>query len=334
MWTAMDIRELDALLVLSFGGPEGPQEVMPFLRRVVAGRGVPDDRLEQVAQQYRHFGGVSPINAENRGLVDRLAGIAPGQWVGDKVYLGNRNSEPFLADTLRRMAADGVRTAAVFITSAFSSYSGCRQYRENLADALAESGADISLRVLPRFHDHPLMEQIWTDRLAAALADGPRTRVVFVTHSLPVSAAARYAAQHEALAASIARGAGQRGAGTLDWTMAYQSRSGPPKQPWLEPDIAETVDSASRDGVERVVVAPIGFCADNLEIRWDLDVTAGGLARDLGLEYLRLDPPQDDNRFVDMIYDLISIGDGTPCRVGCCRNPRSERTSVGERADD
>lgn len=330
----MDTRELDALLVLSFGGPEGPQEVMPFLRRVVAGRGVPDDRLEQVAQQYRHFGGVSPINAENRDLVARLAAVAPEQWSGDKVYFGNRNSGPFLADTLQRMAADGVRNAAVFITSAFSSYSGCRQYRENLADGLAESGADITLRVLPRFHDHPLMEQIWTDRLVAALAGGPRTRVVFVTHSLPVAAAAKYAAQHEALAARVAGGAEQRGTGALDWTMAYQSRSGPPNQPWLEPDIADAVEAAARDGVARIVVAPIGFCADNLEIRWDLDVTAGGLADERGVEYLRLDPPQDDPRFVEMVYDLIDMGDGMPCRVGCCRNPRGERPSVGEKADD
>lgn len=330
----MDIGELDALLVLSFGGPEGPQEVMPFLRRVVAGRGVPDDRLEQVAQQYRHFGGVSPINAENRDLVARLVAAAPQQWTGDKVYFGNRNSEPFLADTLQRMAADGVRTAAVFITSAFSSYSGCRQYRENLADGLADSGADITLKVLPRFHDHPLMEQIWTDRLVAALAGGPRTRVVFVTHSLPVAAAARYAAQHEALAARVVAGAQQRGTGAPDWTMAYQSRSGPPNQPWLEPDIAETVEAAAGEGVERIVVAPIGFCADNLEIRWDLDVTAGRLADGLGVQYLRLDPPQDDPRFVEMVYDLIDMGDGTPCRVGCCRNPRGERPSVGERADD
>jgi ferrochelatase len=328
----MRTDEIDALLVMSFGGPEAPEEVLPFLRRVVAGRGVPDERLEQVAEQYRHFGGVSPLNAENRDLVARLAERAPQIWAGQRVYLGNRNSEPFVADTLMQMARDGVRTAAVFITSAFSSYSGCRQYRENLAAGLAESGADIRLQVLPRFHDHPLLAQIWADRLAAADPTAPGTRVVFVTHSLPVAAAAKYAPQHRALAAQIAGGAMPL-TPVPDWVMAYQSRSGPPSQPWLEPDIAEVVADAARDGVSRLIVAPIGFCAENLEIRWDLDVTAAEAAAVAGIGFVRLDPPQRDPRIVDLVYDLVQRGDGVPCRVGCCRNPRADLPAVGERAD-
>ena len=331
----MRTEDVDALLVLSFGGPEGQDEVIPFLRRVVAGRGVPDERLEAVAEQYRYFGGVSPINAVNRDLVERLVENAPTEWQGQQVYLGNRNSEPFLADTMTKMAADGVRTAVVFPTSAFSSYSGCRQYRENLAAALAESGVDLDLKIVPKFHDHPTLQQIWTERLAAALPGSEPVRVVFVTHSVPISDSVKYRPQHEALAERIATAAAaEAGMTELDWRMAYQSRSGPPQQPWLEPDIGEEVTAAAEAGVKRLLVVPIGFLSDNLEIRWDLDVTAGKLADELGVTYERVEPPQDDPRFIEMIYDLIEKGDGIPCRVGCCPNPRQELPTVGERADD
>ncbi len=331
----MRTQDVDALLVLSFGGPEGQDEVIPFLRRVVAGRGVPDERLEAVAEQYRYFGGVSPINEVNRDLVERLTENAPVEWQGQQVYLGNRNSEPFLADTMTKMAADGVRTAVVFPTSAFSSYSGCRQYRENLAAALAESGADLDLKIVPKFHDHPTLQEIWTERLAAALPGSEPVRVVFVTHSVPISDSVKYRPQHEALAERIATAAAaEAGMADLDWRMAYQSRSGPPHQPWLEPDIGEEVTAAAEAGVKRLLVVPIGFLSDNLEIRWDLDVTAGKLAEELGVAYQRVEPPQDDPRFIEMIYDLIEEGDGIPCRVGCCPNPRQELPTVGEQADD
>lgn len=329
-------EDLDALLIMSFGGPESQEEVMPFLRRVVAGRGVPDERLEKVAEQYRYFDGISPINAVNRDLQARLATDAPSRWLGDRVYLGNRNSEPFLADTLAEMSKAGIRSAAVLVTSAFSSYSGCRQYRENLAAGLDEAGVDIDLKLVPKFHDHPLLAQIWIDRLAEVLPSDQSTRVLFVTHSVPVSDSVKYRPQHEALAARVIQGAGEMAdmAEIPDWRMAYQSRSGPPHQPWLEPDIGEVVAEAAADGVQRIIVVPIGFLSDNLEIRWDLDVTAGAIAKEHALDYVRVEPPQNDPRFISMIYELIEQGDGIPCRVGCCPNPRQELPSVGERADD
>ncbi len=329
----MNKDDLDALLIMSFGGPESQDEVMPFLRRVVAGRGVPDERLEKVAEQYRYFDGVSPINAVNRDLQARLAKAAPTQWLGERVYLGNRNSEPFLADTLTQMSDAGIRTAAVFVTSAFSSYSGCRQYRENLAAGLEEAGVEMQLKLLPKFHDNELLAQIWVDRLAAVLPSEQRTRVLFVTHSVPISDSEKYRPQHEALAQRIIERA--QTAADLpelpEWRMAYQSRSGPPHQPWLEPDIGEVVAEAAADGIERVVIVPIGFLSDNLEIRWDLDVTAGAIAKEHALDYVRIEPPQDDPRFITMIFDLIDQGDGIPCRVGCCPNPRQALATVGER---
>lgn len=327
----MGTHDVDALLVLSFGGPEGPDEVMPFLRRVVAGRGIPDERLRQVATQYDHFGGKSPLNDENRALVARLAAQAPSDWRGEKVYLGNRNSQPFLADTLQQMAAAGVGSAAVFITSAFSSYSGCRQYRENLATAVGDSGIEsMSWRVLPRFHDHPLFEQIWRERIAAQDPHADGTRVIFVTHSLPTAAGQRYRTQHEQLAGRIMAGITAESGQTPPWVMAFQSRSGPPTQPWLEPDIGDVVQQLADEGVTRLLAAPIGFCADNLEIRWDLDVTAGAIAVERDVEFVRLAPPQDDPRFVDMILDLLDTGRESFCARDCCPNPRGPRAAIGD----
>ncbi len=330
----MRTTDVDALVVMSFGGPEDMTEVVPFLRRVVAGRNVPDERLAAVAEQYRAFGGVSPLNGRNRALVQRLQVAAPTTWVGDRVYLANRNSAPFPVDTLAELREAGARRVAAFMTSAFSSYSGCRQYRENLAEGAAESGIEVA--VLPKFHDHPLLTDIWADRVAEA-EPGPGTRVVFVTHSLPVDQSrgvvpgvTGYLAQHEALSAHIIERVATRTGQSVDWALAFQSRSGPPTQPWLEPDIAVALDDAAAAGVARVLVAPIGFCADNLEIRWDLDTIAAEHARTLGIEMLRLAPPQDDARFVDMIWELFRTGSGVSCQIGCCPNPRGPRASVGE----
>lgn len=327
--------DVDALVVMSFGGPESMAEVMPFLRHVVAGRDVPDERLAAVAEQYHAFNGVSPLNGHNRDLVSRLREQAPRQWRGQKVYLANRNSHPFPQDSFAMMAEAGVQTVAAFITSAFSSYSGCRQYRQNLTVGADYAGIDV--KVLPRFYDHPILRDIWVDRVVAA-QPGPGTRVVFVTHSLPVAQArgvvpgiTGYLAQHEALAAEIAERAGDRMAQPLDWTLAFQSRSGPPHQPWLEPDISPTIESAADDGVSRVVVAPIGFCADNLEIRWDLDTVAAATAADRGIEMQRLDPPQSEGRFTDLVWDLFAVGDGFSCQVGCCPDPHGGGPAVGER---
>lgn len=319
---------------MSFGGPEAMSDVMPFLRRVVAGRDVPDARLAAVAEQYRAFDGVSPLNSHNRDLVDRLKERAPDSWLGERVYLVNRNSDPFPQQGFEAMAAAGITRVAAFMTSAFSSYSGCRQYRENLATGAEASG--IEVRVLPKFFDHPLLGDIWADRVVLAAPDGV-TRVIFVTHSLPLGQAqgvvpgvAGYLPQHEALSAAIAEQAGRRLGGPVDWTLAFQSRSGPPHQPWLEPDISQAIESASRAGIERVVVAPIGFCADNLEIRWDLDTVAARTARELGVVMDRLDPPQSDPRFTDMVWELFRTGSGVACQVGCCPNPRGDLPSVGQ----
>lgn len=309
-------------------------EVVPFLRHVVAGRDVPDERLEAVAEQYRAFDGVSPLNGHNRDLVARLRSNAPEAWLGERVYLANRNSEPFPQETFAAMERAGIRRAAAFMTSAFSSYSGCRQYRENLA--LGAEVAGIDVRVLPKFHDHPLLADIWADRVAEA-EPGSGTRVIFVTHSLPLTQAigvvpgvTGYLPQHEALSSRIAEQVAVRLGAPIDWTLAFQSRSGPPTQPWLEPDISIAIDSAAAAGISRVVVAPIGFCADNLEIRWDLDTIAAKTALDAGVEMLRVDPPQSDPRFVDMVWELLRTGNGISCQVGCCPNPRESRPTVGE----
>ena len=319
---------------MSFGGPESMPEVMPFLRHVVAGRDIPDARLAAVAEQYRSFAGVSPLNGHNRDLVDRLRSGAPQGWLGDRVYLVNRNSAPFPQDAFVAMERAGIRSVAAFVTSAFSSYSGCRQYRENLALGAEAGGIDV--KVLPRFHDHPLLTDIWTDRVSAADLTG-RTRVIFVTHSLPLSQSlgvvpgvTGYLPQHEALAARVMEGVSARNGVVPDWTLAFQSRSGPPQQPWLEPDISEAIADAAGAGVDRVVVAPIGFCADNLEIRWDLDTVAAQTAAELGVAMERLDPPQSDPRFVDMVWELFRTGSGISCQVGCCPNPRASRPAVGQ----
>ncbi len=330
----MEPDDVDALVVMSFGGPEAMDEVMPFLRHVTAGRGIPDDRLTAVAEQYRAFDGVSPLNEYNRELVARLCAQAPDSWLGDRVYLANRNSEPFPADTFRQMRDAGITRVAAFVTSAFSSYSGCRQYRENLA--VGAAAADIEVRVLPKFHDHPLLADIWADRVAAA-APGTGDRLIFVTHSLPltqslgvVPGVTGYLPQHEELGARIVERVAARTGSAPDWTLAFQSRSGPPHQPWLEPDISAAITAASEAGVSRVLVAPIGFCSDNLEIRWDLDTVAAETAREVGVEMVRLEPPQSDARFTDMIWDLLRRGSGISCQVACCPNPRTDLPAVGQ----
>ncbi len=309
-------------------------EVMPFLRHVVSGRNIPDERLAAVAEQYRAFDGVSPLNGHNRDLVAALREAAPDHWLGERVYLANRNSPPFPADTFAALADAGIRRVAALVTSAYSSYSGCRQYRENLATGASATGIEVA--VLDRFHDHPLFREIWADRVVAA-RPAPGDRVIFVTHSLPVAQArgvvpgiSGYLPQHEAVAGAVAEAAAVRGEAPVDWTLAFQSRSGPPHQPWLEPDISEAIAAAAADGISRVIVAPIGFCADNLEIRWDLDTVAAATAADLGIAMHRLDPPQSDPRFTRLVWDLFASSSGVSCRMDCCPNLRGQLPAVGE----
>jgi ferrochelatase len=322
----MILDEVDALLIESFGAPESPEGVLPFLERVTAGRGIPNQRLAAVAEQYRQLGGVSPLNQANRDLAARLRPEVPDSWPGEKVYLGNRNSEPFLPGTLSLMAEAGIRRAAVFVTSAFSSYSGCRQYRENLAVGLEESQAAIELTVMPRFHDQPLLAEIWADRIAEVWP-GRGTHLVFATHSLPVAGSEMYVSQHLDLATRIVDRLNQNEPPS-SWELAYQSRSGSPKQPWLEPDISDAIRACVGRSVSEVLVAPIGFLAPNLEIAWDLDKVAQKTARDLGIGYVRAETPQSDPRFSEMILKMLSVEQVLRCPIDCCPNPRGIRPAV------
>lgn len=335
----MIANEVDALLILSFGGPESADDVMPFLERVTAGRGVPSARLKMVAEQYAELGGVSPLNQQNRELLNRLRMIAPSHWRGDLVYLGNRNAEPFLADTLLKMADHGIRRAGVFITSGFASYSGCRQYREDLAAGLKRSGVPIELVVLPRFHDHPLISEIWSARIREVWP-GDHSQLIFVTHSLPVAGSSKYVSQHLGLARSVDRELKHSGIHP-NWELAYQSRSGSPTQDWLEPDISDVIRSVAattratemngRGHQRSVVVAPIGFCAENMEILWDLDRVAAETASRENMDYVRVEPPQSAPGFVEMISQLWSGARVPNCDVDCCPNPAGNRPVVGDR---
>lgn len=330
----MDAANPEALLVVSFGGPESVDDVEPFLLRVTGGSGAPAHRVAQVAEHYRELGGVSPLNQANRGLIERLRAQAVARGLGESVYLGNRNCEPFMGDVMARMREDGVRCASVFITSAFSSYSGCRQYRENLYDASAGHG--IYLKVLPRFFDHTVLRDIWADRIVESWPTGNPV-LVFVTHSLPTAMAkglgpgGGYLPQHRHLARAVVAACSPRLASPLPFRLAFQSRSGPPDQPWLEPDINEVVAQAADDGHDSCVVAPIGFCAENLEIMWDLDVAAAQTAREHGVDFHRLALPQSDDRFVGMVWDLVRrYPRGHLCDPECCPNPRGARPATGD----
>jgi ferrochelatase len=338
---------VDAFLLLSFGGPEGPDDVMPFLRNVTRGRGIPDDRLAAVAEHYRHFGGVSPINAGNRDLIRALEAEFAAHGVGLPIYWGNRNWEPYVGDTVRRMHADGVRRALVFATSATASYSSCRQYRENLAAARAETGpAAPDLIKLRHFFDHPGFVAANVDAVQTALATLPPdvrddARLVFTAHSIPLSmndtsgprANGLYEAQQREtarLVALLVRGA------DAEFDLAWQSRSGPPRVPWLEPDINDHLRSLAAAGARAVVVCPTGFVADHLEVRWDLDVEARATAEEVGLHFARAATAGTHPGFVTAVRELVqehtdgaelkSLGSlglcGIDCPPGCCPAPR------------
>jgi protoporphyrin/coproporphyrin ferrochelatase len=331
----------DALLVLSFGGPEGPDEVRPFLENVVRGRGVPPDRLDAVEQHYQHFGGVSPINALNRALIAAIE-----QRVDVPVYFGNRNWHPMVEDTVARMADDGVRRALVFATSAYGGYSACRQYDEDIARARKAVGERAPQLVkLRHFFDHPDFVRANADAVRAALAQlpaQPRPRLVFTAHSVPQSADAaagppaegghRYSRQVREAARLVAAEVGE-----ADFDVVWQSRSGPPQVPWLEPDIVDHLEELHGRGVGAVVVSPVGFVSDHLEVVWDLDTEARERAAELGMGFARAATAGPDPRFADMVAELIAehthgaaprrLGevagagctvDGAPCAIDCC----------------
>jgi protoporphyrin/coproporphyrin ferrochelatase len=312
----------DALLLVSFGGPEGMDDVLPFLENVTRGRNVPRERLMGVARHYEMFGGVSPINQQNRNLIDALTEELRKNGPALPIYWGNRNWDPLLPQTLREMAADGIQNALAFVTSAYSSYSSCRQYGQNIADAQAQVGPDAPrIEKLRAFYNHPLFIEANVDRIVSSgrqmLEAG--AHLVFTAHSIPESMAANcdYAAQLEETASLIA--------GELrhdKWKVVYQSRSGSPSQPWLGPDVCDYVKELNASGVTDVVVAPIGFVSDHMEIVYDLDVELRNVVDDLGMNLVRAATAGTHPSFIKMIRELIlERVDNQPARFLGSRGP-------------
>jgi ferrochelatase len=315
----------DALLVVSFGGPEGMDDVIPFLENVLRGRNVPRERMLQVAHHYEMFGGVSPINQQNRELIAALGRELESNGPPLPIYWGNRNWHPLLPDTLRKMASDGVRNALAFVTSAYSSYSSCRQYLQNIADAQAQVGPTAPrVEKLRVFYNHPLFIQANVDHIRDAWAqvnDPESAHLVFTAHSIPESMAANcdYAMQLEQAATLIAQALNIK-----KWELVYQSRSGSPSQPWLGPDICDHPKTLREAGVKEVVVAPIGFVSDHMEVVYDLDVEARRVAEEIGMNLMRARTVGTHPAFVRMIRELMleRINDVVPkniCSPDCCR---------------
>ncbi|WP_440709164.1 ferrochelatase [Herbiconiux sp. YIM B11900] len=352
----------DAILLASFGGPEGQDDVIPFLRNVTRGRGIPDERLEEVAHHYRAFDGISPINAQNRELKAALEAELAGRGIDLPVLWGNRNWDPYLRDALTEADQRGFRTLIAIATSAYSSYSSCRQYREDFAIALDETGlgGTITIDKVRQFFDHPGFVQPFIDGVGKALADvrerfegidpTREIEVLFTTHSIPSADAERsgpasrgfgpdgaYAAQHRAVAEVVMLAAA--GASEVPWQLVYQSRSGPPSQPWLEPDINDAIAELPAKGVKAVVIVPLGFVSDHMEVMWDLDNEALESCAEHDLFGVRVPTPGVDPSYVAGLVDLVlERVNGTPvaerpavtdlgpwydvCRPGCCENVR------------
>jgi len=339
----------DAVLLLGFGGPEGEDEVVPFLERVTAGRGIPPERLREVGQHYFTLGGFSPINGQNRALLAALQSALSADGVEIEAVLANRNSPPFVADVLADLAARGHHRVLGVATAAYSGYSSCRQYREDLGLALASSGLDLEARKLPPFYDLPGFASAITELLLAALPAGldlgaDSTRLVFTTHSVPTSAARAagpdgdaYVDQHRWVAAKVAEGVGAATGFDKPWDLVYQSRSGPPSVPWLEPDVSDALTTLAADGATAVVLVPIGFLSDHVEVIWDLDTEAAQTAADLGIQLVRTPTVGTHPAFVNglaaRIADELRTGSAEPqpgqrCFGGCCANPRSSAPVV------
>lgn len=316
----------DALLIVSFGGPERPEDVVPFLENVTRGKNVPRERLLEVAEHYYHFGGKSPINQQCRDLIAELRTKLDERGPKLPIYWGNRNWHPFLADTLRQMRDDGVRHAMAFVMSAYSSYSGCRQYRENIAAAQDEVGPGApAVDKLPGFYNHPGFIEACADRVREALGqflpnEANSFRLVMSAHSIPCSMAATsdYERQLQQTSRLVAEAVGIH-----SWDLVYQSRSGPPTQPWFEPDILDHLRRLHGDGVKNVLVAPLGFVSDHLEVLYDLDTEAAALARELGMKFVRAPTVGTHPAFVRMIRQLIQEFDPVRdrCRADCCPAP-------------
>jgi len=342
----------DAILVVSFGGPEGPDDVLPFLENVLRGRNVPRERLLEVAEHYQHFGGVSPLNAQNRALIQALSAELDVHGPRLPIYFGNRNWHPLLSDTIAQMTRDGVRRAIAFFTSAYSSYSGCRQYRENVTQAQQLAGAAApQIDKLRVFYNHPGFIEPTADRVAQALAKLPVERrgsalLLYTAHSIPTSMAenSRYVEQLEETARLVSEKLSH-----ADWRLVYQSRSGPPGQPWLGPDICDCLREIAAENRERdIVIAPIGFLSDHVEVLFDLDTQAQSVCEELGLNMVRAATVGTHPRFVSMIRELLVeriTGDAVRpavgrfaashdvCPVDCCLPPVRGGPAAKSKAD-
>ena len=360
----------DGVLLLSFGGPEKPDDVMPFLRNATAGRGIPDERLLAVAEHYESFGGKSPINDQNRALLSALRAELDRRDIATPLLWGNRNFDPFVTDALREAHEVGMRRVVTIVTSAYSSYSSCRQYREDLAAAvqtLADEGRQIEVDKIRPYFNHPGFSRTNARQVTEAVraigrSDPPRTddevRLVFVTHSIPEGLddtsgpgdgeGNAYRRQHLALAAAITDEVNATLSRSLDHELVYCSRSGPPTQPWLEPDVNDALRALAFEGVRTAVVAPIGFVSDHMEVRFDLDTEAARTAATVGLEMVRVPTVGVDPEFVSGLVDLAFeraaqarshvpvVGPSWPgngvfppvCRPGCCPNLRAARPAL------
>lgn len=354
----------DGILLAGFGGPEGQEDVIPFLRNVTRGRGIPDERLEEVAHHYRHFGGVSPINGQNRALKAALEAELAARGIDLPVYWGNRNWAPYLEEAVQEAADAGDTTLLAFATSAYSSFSSCRQYREDFARVLTDTGLGerVTIDKIRPFYDHPgfveAFERGVREAIEGFLAQGVAAgdiQILFSTHSIPTADAQRsgardidwgdggaYAAQHEAVAAWVMDRVLQvlPTAAGVSWELVYQSRSGPPSQPWLDPDVCDVIGELSSRGRRAVAVVPLGFMSDHMEVLWDLDTEAKEAADEAGLLFVRTPTPGVSPTFVAGIVDLIQERlEGRPrdqrqhltdlpggfdvCRPGCCENIRA-----------
>jgi ferrochelatase len=351
----------DAILLAGFGGPEGQDDVIPFLRNVTRGRGIPDERLEEVAVHYRHFGGVSPINEHNRELKAALEAELARRGVDLPVIWGNRNWDPYMNDAVREAGERGFTNLIALATSAYSSYSSCRQYREDFADALEDTGLSGVVRIdkVRQFFDHPGFVRPFVEGVRDALASleadhagldrATEVEVLFATHSIPTTDAAKsgpaergfgeggaYAAQHRAVAEVVMA---EAGAEDVPWQLVYQSRSGPPTQPWLEPDVNDAIAELPAAGRKAVVIVPLGFVSDHMEVMWDLDEEAMATAAEHGLAAVRVPTPGVHPAYVAGLVDLVMERvNGAPaaerphatdlgpwydvCRPGCCENVR------------
>ena len=347
----------DAIVLAGFGGPEGQDDVIPFLRNVTRGRGIPDERLEEDAHHSRHFGGISPINEQNRVLKAALETELAARGIDLPVLWGNRNWDPYLRDALTEADQRGFTKLIGLATSAYSSYSSCRQYREDFAMALEQTGLGEKLQIdkVRQFFDHPGFVEPFVDGLRTAIAElvergvaEGAIRILFSTHSIPSSDAERsgppartfdaggaYATQHRAVAEVVVREAGT----DIPWQLVYQSRSGPPTQPWLEPDVNDVIRGFASEGVEAVVIVPLGFVSDHMEVLWDLDTEATETAEEHGMIAVRTPTPGTHPAYVRGLVDLVlERVNGTPaaerpaktelgpwydvCRPGCCENAR------------